>query len=65
MNVALTVEQVELVRSLIRREWDELRSEIYHTESTDYKRDLKRREQVLMELAQIFGVTEIVPSPVS
>jgi hypothetical protein len=50
MSVELSREEQELVASLLEREFEEVRSEIHHTKSHDYKDILKEREKLVQSL---------------
>jgi len=52
MQIDLTNEEMVLLGDLLRISYDELREEIYKTEDTDYKRELKTKEQALQSLLQ-------------
>jgi hypothetical protein len=55
MQINLSDEEVALLRDLLRMSYDDLREEIYKTEDTDYKRELKAREQALQSLVAKIG----------
>jgi hypothetical protein len=48
----LTNEEKELLSTLLGAAYGDLREEIYKTENTDYKAQLKKREAVFESLAQ-------------
>ncbi|TMB66016.1 MAG: hypothetical protein E6J43_10965 [Chloroflexi bacterium] len=50
MQIDLTNDEMVLLGDLLRISYDELREEIYKTEDTDYKRQLKTKEQALQSL---------------
>ena len=52
MQIDLTNDEMVLLGDLLRISYDELREEIYKTEDTDYKRELKTKEQALQSLLQ-------------
>jgi hypothetical protein len=55
MQIDLSPEEVALLREILRSSYDDLREEIYKTEDTDFKRDLKSREQALEALLAKLG----------
>ena len=50
MQIELTDDEMVLLRDLLLISFDDLREEIYKTEDTDYKRQLKTKEQALQSL---------------
>jgi hypothetical protein len=48
----LTDEEKELLSSILAGAYGDLREEIYKTENTDYKAQLKKREALFASLAQ-------------
>lgn len=50
MPVELSSEERELLVGLLERELGEIRTEIRHTQSHDYKDSLKQREKRLQDL---------------
>ena len=55
MDVMLDQDEVELLSGLLRKALSELREEIYHTETTAYKTDLKMDEALLKGLLAKFS----------
>jgi hypothetical protein len=47
MHIELTQDEVELLRELLDRANADLREEVYKTEATEWKRELKARERTL------------------
>jgi hypothetical protein len=52
MPIELSKEEKEILIGLLEREFGEVRTEIHHTRSHDYKDDLKERERRVHELIQ-------------
>jgi thioredoxin-related protein len=50
MPFELSQEERELLVELLEREFDDVRTEIHHTKSHDYKDGLKEREKSVQEL---------------
>lgn len=55
MQIDLTDAELALLRDILRSSYDDLREEVYKTEGSDYKRELKAREQVIRSLIQKVG----------
>jgi transcription antitermination factor NusA-like protein len=47
MPFELSLEEEELLISLLEQEFEEVRSEIHHTSSLEYKDGLKQRERLV------------------
>jgi hypothetical protein len=47
MTLELSAEERTLLLDILRNEYGQLRSEIYHTEAADFKAGLKEREALL------------------
>jgi len=45
MPFELTREEKEMLRGLLEKEFDEIRTEIHHTKTHEYKESLKEREK--------------------
>ncbi len=52
MNIELSDSEIEILADIIEQSYDELRIEIRHTDSHDYKEKLKQKERVLELLLQ-------------
>jgi hypothetical protein len=50
MNLELNPEERTLLLEMLRNDFGQLRSEIYHTEDADYKAGLKQRETLLQDI---------------
>jgi len=50
MQIDLSVEELKLLAELLRREYQELREEIYKTEDTRFKADLRAKEKLIESL---------------
>ena len=50
MNLELSAEERTLLLEMLRNDFGQLRSEIYHTEAADYKAALKEREALLQAI---------------
>jgi hypothetical protein len=59
MNLELSAEERTLLLEMLRNDFGQLRSEIYHTEAADYKAGLKEREALL---EAIIGRLESAPA---
>ena len=55
MKLEINNEQLALLNELLRREYQELREEIYKTEAHQFKAELRRREQLLDGLLKEIG----------
>jgi hypothetical protein len=51
----LTPDELSLALEVLKREYQDLREEIYKTENTDYRAQLKRREEMLDSLIRKLG----------
>jgi hypothetical protein len=47
MNLELSAEERTLLLEILRNDFGQLRSEIYHTEGQEWKAELKEREALL------------------
>ena len=52
MNVELTPEQAELLRTLLQAELEAKRVEMHHARNIDYKTELQHQEKVIQEIAR-------------
>lgn len=52
MTLDLTPQEWELLATLVKNELDQLPHEIHHTDSRQYREDLKARRQVLQRLLE-------------
>jgi len=52
MGIELNGPERELLVSLLERDFDELRSEIHHSKSHDFKESLKEREILVRNLLE-------------
>jgi hypothetical protein len=50
MPVELSRDEQDLLVGLLEKEFDEIRTEIHHTQSHDYKDSLKAREKLVRAL---------------
>lgn len=50
MPIELSREEKELLVGLLEKEFDEVRTEIHHTQGHDYKENLKAREKLVQAL---------------
>jgi hypothetical protein len=50
MAIDLTKEEAELLRAILEKELEEVRSELHHTQAHDYKESLKEREALVRGL---------------
>jgi hypothetical protein len=55
MNVELTAEETELLRTMLLAEIEAKRVEIHHARNIDYKAELQKQHKVLQEIAKRFG----------
>lgn len=58
MQLTLTHDAVRELRDLLEGALADLRSEIHHTDSAEYRRGLQDRERILRGLWQQLGATE-------
>jgi len=54
MQIDLSVEELKLLAELLRRDYQELREEIYKTEATRFKADLRTKEKLVESLLAKF-----------
>ena len=59
MNLELSADERTLLLEILRNDFGQLRSEIYHTEAADWKAGLKEREA---SLQAIIGRLESAPT---
>ena len=52
MQIDLTFEELNLLAELLRRDYQELREEIYKTEDYRFKTDLRAKEKLIESLLQ-------------
>ena len=50
MNLELSAEERTLLLEILKNDFGQLRSEIYHTEAADWKAGLKEREALLQAI---------------
>ena len=50
MPIDLSFLEREMVKSLLEKELEDIRSELHHTQSHEYKDNLKERERVIREV---------------
>jgi hypothetical protein len=55
MQIELTEQELTLAREILRQEYQDLREEIYKTDSSHFKDQLKEREALLEELVKKLG----------
>ena len=55
MQIDLSPEEVSFVAELLRREYQELREEIYKTEDHRFKADLHAKEKLIESLVEKFA----------
>lgn len=58
MQLTLTNEDARELRDLLEAALADLRSEIHHTDSSDYRRGLQERDRILRGLWQQLGAGE-------
>jgi hypothetical protein len=56
MKIELTTQEREYLINLLQSALGDLREEIYHTDTFDYKEQLKAQEKLIHELLLKFGV---------
>ena len=54
MQIDLNFEELNLLAELLRRDYHELREEIYKTENSRFKADLRTREKLIESLLAKF-----------
>ncbi len=57
MELAINPEETEVLQGLLEKCLGELREEIYHAETFDFKDDLKNEEKILRSLLAKLGAT--------
>ncbi|MFZ3213993.1 MAG: hypothetical protein WA188_20995 [Terriglobales bacterium] len=62
MEIDLSSEELALLVELLRRDYQELRAEIYKTEDYRFKTDLRAKEKLIESLLQKVGPVEAVKS---
>lgn len=60
MNLNLSPEEVRELRDLLSGVLTDLRSEIHHTDSAEYRRGLQARDRVLRGVWEQLGAFELV-----
>ena len=50
MPIDLTAAERELMKSLLEQEFEDIRSELHHTQNHEYRDNLKERERVIREV---------------
>jgi len=55
MNVELTPEQAELLKTLLQAELEAKRVEMHHARNIDYKTELQAQEKLIQEIARRIG----------
>ena len=55
MPVELNALEKELIANLLEKELEDIRSELHHTQSHEYKDNIKEREKVVRELLARLG----------
>ncbi len=55
MQIELSPEEVSFMAELLRREYQELREEIYKTEDYRFKADLRTKEKLIDSLLEKFA----------
>jgi hypothetical protein len=56
MKIELTAQECEYLANLLQSALGDLRQEIYHTDTFDYKEQLKAQEKLIHELLLKLGV---------
>jgi hypothetical protein len=54
MNVELTAEEAELLRTLLLAEIEAKRVELHHARNIDYKAELQKQQKVIQDIAKRF-----------
>jgi hypothetical protein len=62
-SLTLTSEEAALLTELLRNDFQNLRSEVYRTETYDWQQALKRREALLRGMLTRLGAAEVQPQP--
>ena len=62
MEFELTTQEREYLTDLLHSALGELRGEIHHTDSFDYKEQLKAQERLIHDLLRKLGVEVAAPS---
>jgi len=55
MQIDLSSEELSLLAELLRRDYQELREEIYKTEDSRFKADLRAKEKLIASLLERLG----------
>ena len=55
MQIDLSSEELFLLAELLRRDYQELREEIYKTENSRFKADLRAKEKLIASLLERLG----------
>jgi len=59
MRIDLSSEELSFLRDLLRREYQDLRAEIYRTEDHRFKADLHAKEKLMETLLAKFGSPDV------
>ena len=62
MQIELSSEELVFLAELLRRDYQELREEIYKTEDTRFKADLRAREKFIESLLERLGPVPVARS---
>ncbi len=63
MQIDLSFEEVSFLAELLRREYQELREEIYKTEDYRFKADLRAKERLIESLLGRLAPVEVSRTP--
>ena len=55
MNVELSAEEAELLRTLLLAEIEAKRVELHHARNIDYKAELQKQQKLIQDIAKRFG----------
>lgn len=64
MNLELTFDEATLISSLLDRDLRDLKAEIYHTDTLEYRAQLKARERLMLGLLDKLGHLSVGPAGV-
>jgi len=59
MQIDLDFEELRLLEELLRRDYQELREEIYKTEDCRFKAELRAKEKLIESLLARFGPADV------
>lgn len=59
MQINLTIEELNLIAELLRRDYQDLREEIYRTEDHRFKAELHTKEKLMEALLAKLGSPEV------